>query len=357
VTTIDVARPPRISGLDVARAIALFGMFAAHVGNVSSEGGWPWLIVSHGRASALFTVLAGVSIALMLSRSTASQPVRHTRIRVAIRGALLLVLGWALAALETPVDIILDNLGVMFFLALIALRWGPWLLIGSGAAFLMFGKALLDPLVRQLPEWLYNAPVVHELWGAHYPALVWIGYVLIGMGVGKLAPWRGRALGWLAASGIVLALLAHGASVALGRLLSDERNSVREQFGRPSWYSTDAHSYTAFETLGNVGVAVVAIAACCALAALLPRLTWPFAATGSMTLTLYSAHIVLIAIVGAEIVYEPSNTAYVALCAGCLVFASVWKRFVGQGPLEAVLTRASTVAADFDARRHVRASV
>jgi hypothetical protein len=300
VTTIDVARPPRISGLDVARAIALFGMFAAHVGNVSSEGGWPWLIVSHGRASALFTVLAGVSIAL---------------------------------------------------------RWGPWLLIGSGAAFLMFGKALLDPLVRQLPEWLYNAPVVHELWGAHYPALVWIGYVLIGMGVGKLAPWRGRALGWLAASGIVLALLAHGASVALGRLLSDERNSVREQFGRPSWYSTDAHSYTAFETLGNVGVAVVAIAACCALAALLPRLTWPFAATGSMTLTLYSAHIVLIAIVGAEIVYEPSNTAYVALCAGCLVFASVWKRFVGQGPLEAVLTRASTVAADFDARRHGRERV
>ena len=339
------ARPPRIAGLDVARSLALFGMFAAHIANAGQygPGGWRWLVATHGRSSALFAVLAGVSIALMLARSPALHPgvdaVRHTRIRVAVRGGMLIVLGWILTALETPVDIILDNLGVMFLLVLIAFRWRPWVLIGVGIGVLALGHAVLMPVAERLPRWLYEFPVVHELWGVHYPALVWVGYLLVGMGIGRLAPWRGAALGWLAASGLVLGIFAYSTGVIVANARGMGIDWVDPTGGLAD---LGAHSYSPVEMLGNVGVACAVIAACCWLAGLAPRVTWPLAAAGSMTLTLYSAQVVAIAIAGADIVFQPSNAAWLALCALSVAFACIWRWRVGQGPLENVFTSAST---------------
>ena len=350
-------RPARISGLDVARAVALFGMFAAHIGNAGQHdpGGWRWLESTHGRSSALFTVLAGVSIALMLTRSSAANPVRHTRLRVAVRAGILIVLGWVLTLLMTPVDVILDNLGVMFVLALVAFRWRPWVLIGVGAVILALGREVLTPVVERLPQWLYEFPVLHELWGIHYPALIWVGYVLVGMGIGRLAPWRGSALGVLAASGAVLAASAYGTGAWLLTVNGHEVVWGDEWPPSPLWFSISAHSYTGLEMLGNVGVALLVIAACCWLAALLPRVTWPLAAAGSMTLTLYTVQIIAIAIIGPAVVFEPTNAALMAMCALCLVFACLWKWRMGQGPLEQLVTTASNGVADADARRRVRA--
>jgi len=347
------ARPPRISGLDLARSLALFGMFAAHIANAGEygPGGWRWLLATHGRSSALFTVLAGVAIALMLSRSRALDPLRHTRVRVAVRGGMLIVLGWILSLLATPVDIILDNLGVMFLMVLVAFRWRPWVLISVGAAFLVLGRAALLPLVEHLPRWIYDLPVLHELWGPHYPALIWVGYVLVGMGIGRLAPWRGEALGWLAASGVFMAALAYGTGAWLLTANGETIKWGSIYDASDSWRVIAAHSYTAFEMLGNVGVACAVIALCCWLARLAPRVTWPLAAAGSMTLTLYTAQVVMIAIVGQSIVYEPTNAAWLALCLVSLLFASVWRWRMGQGPLENVFTAASTGVADSDARR------
>ncbi|MGC4175065.1 heparan-alpha-glucosaminide N-acetyltransferase domain-containing protein [Demequina sp.] len=358
MTAVSDGRPARVTGLDVARALALFGMFAAHIANAGmyGPGGWRWLVATHGRSSALFAVLAGVSIALMLTRSSAADPVRHTRVRVAVRAVLLIFLGWALEALGTPVDVILDNLGVMFLLVLVAFRWRPWVLLGLGAVILCVGRDVLQPLVDHLPTWFYDLPVIHELWGIHYPALIWVGYVLIGMGLGKLAPWRGQALGWLAASGLLLAVLAYGTG-AWTLAANGEPIVWGDSWGESdAWYQIAAHSYTAFEMLGNVGVACAVIALCCFVARVLPRVTWPLAAAGSMTLTLYTAHIVMIAIAGAGIVFEPTNAAWLALCAACLLFASVWRWRVGQGPLEGVFTSASTALANIDAVWRARVS-
>jgi uncharacterized membrane protein YeiB len=356
VTELPTARLPRVSGLDVARAVALLGMFGAHIGDAGGgvgfgggDDGWRWLVATHGRSSALFTVLAGVSIALMLTRSSADEPVRHTRIRVAVRGAMLIVLGIVVSALGTPIDIILDNLGVMFFMALIAFRWRPWTLVGVGAVFLVFGREAVGLITEHMPLWLYSAPIVGELWSPHYPALVWIGYVLVGMGVGRLAPWRGKALGVLAASGVVLATCAYGLGALM--LTANGQEVLWEDTWPPApeWYAVAAHSYSPVEMLGNTGVALAVIALCCWLARVAPRATWPFAATGSMTLTLYTAHLFVIAIAGAKVVYAPTNLAWVTLCAGSVLFASLWKRANGQGPLERLFTTVSTGAANTDA--------
>ena len=364
-------RLSRIVGLDAARALALFGMFAAHVGHAGddSPGGWRWLVVTQGRASALFAVLAGVSISLMLTRragdgsaaSTAAAMqdeerwmtvVRHTRVRVAVRAVLLIGLGFLLAALATPVDVILDNLGVMFLLALIAMRWNPWAQLGVGVTVLIVGREALSPLITAMPEWLYTLPVVHELWSFHYPALVWVGYVLVGMSVGRLAPWRGRPLAALAGAGAALALIGYGGGAVAATVQARPLMWVLDPEAPPAgWFELVPHSYSPAEMLGNLGTGFFVIAACCAVAAWVPRVVGPLADAGAMTLTLYSAHIVLLAVVGPEMVWEPSNVALVTLCVACIAFAFVWRRAVGQGPLERLLTATSERAADIDALR------
>jgi uncharacterized membrane protein len=55
-------------GVDLARALAVFGMFAVHVGPIEAApgdvGGW-LRSLSEGRASALFAMLAGFSLMLI----------------------------------------------------------------------------------------------------------------------------------------------------------------------------------------------------------------------------------------------------------------------------------------------------
>ena len=92
-------RASRLVGLDVARCLALLGMVATHVLlDRTPEGDLTfsqWL--AGGRASALFAVLAGVSLALMTGRRV---PV-HGRERVrasaglAVRALLIAALGLA----------------------------------------------------------------------------------------------------------------------------------------------------------------------------------------------------------------------------------------------------------------------
>src|SRR5690606_22948348 len=198
---------------------------------------------------------------------------------------------------------------------------------------------VVDGLRVIVPAWLADAPVVHELWSQHYPALSWLGHVLIGMAIGTWRPWRGWRLAALGIGGAVV-----GAGMWLGGRLTG---------GDPAWTEVEPHSYTPVEMLSNTGVAAAVVAACLAAAALSRRTLWPLAAAGSMTLTLYAAHIVVIAIVGDALVWRSTNTAMLVLCAAAVAFASAWRTLLGQGPLERVVSWASSRAADADARRRI----
>ncbi|WP_062521431.1 heparan-alpha-glucosaminide N-acetyltransferase domain-containing protein [Demequina silvatica] len=323
----------RVVGLDVARGLAVLGMVAAHVGADGSRGDgepWPWLVASHGRPSALFAVLTGVTISLMLAGAGGrgdAWAVRHTRARVAARAGLLVLLGGFLAQLATGVDIILVNLGLMMLMAIPLLRLPSWALLSIAGLAFAFGRAVVAAI---LPGgWWEHAPVIGKLWSYHYPALAWIGYVLLGVVVGRLALRAGRVqallvgLGAVAAAGAVLVRLVAGDGPVTGMV---------------------AHSYTPVEMVHNAGVAVAVIGACCWLAPRARTVLSPVEAVGSMALSAYVLQLLIIAFVGPEMVYEPSNVALVALEAVLLVSAWAWRRWSGQGPLERVLTVASNAA-------------
>ncbi len=329
----------------------MLGMVAAHVGNdgkrATLTGEWSWLWVSHGVPSALFAILAGVSMTLMLTargtvawESVGRERLRATRIRIAARAAILIPLGYALSGLGTPVVVILANLGVMFLLALPLLKAPTWLLATLGGLCVAVGGWAARGLAEVMPD----LPVIDMLWGEHYPAIAWMGYICAGLIVGRLSMASLRTVWMLLAAGL-------GALVVANRLLQLGRWEGWDMSG--PWMDQEPHSYSPVEMLSNLGVGLGVIALCLVIAypghgtvgRVLRAATWPVAAVGTMALTAYVAHLLVIALVGYEMVWEPTNQALVALWLALIAACSLWRWRLGAGPLERVLTIASAAAA------------
>lgn len=346
----------RIDGIDVARAVAILGMFAAHVGNSGrrdSPGGWDWLWIADGRPSALFAVLVGVSMALIVKRRLAAvaaddsvrraEAVRHSRVRIAVRAGILIWVGFMLEVPGVPIAVILVNLGLMMLLALPVLTWRSRWLTLSAAVFVVGGRFAVEAITpgdgEPLAPWL---PVINRLWADFYPALAWMGYVLVGMAVGRTALRLGHTQAWLAATGVMLT----AAGYLVGPMLGGRGLHPEDPPGTVAWASVEHHSYTPFEMTGNIGVALVIIAACVWAAQRARPMLWPLMALGSTAFTAYVTHIIVIAIVGDDMVWAPSNTALIVMTlsitgAMCLIR---WR--LRRGPMEWIMHRASTAAAD-----------
>jgi uncharacterized protein len=92
------------------------------------------------------------------------------------------------------------------------------------------------------------------------------------------------------------------------------------------------------------GTAVVVIALCVRIVGDAPRLVWrPLIATGQMALTWYFAHIVLGLGTVVSLGLESKTSLETAAATGLAFFVVVagvswlWKRFLKQGPLEALM--------------------
>jgi uncharacterized membrane protein len=133
----------------VARCLALLGMVATHVLDSHQADGDLALAqaVAGGRASALFAVLAGVTLALMTG---GREPVRGRErlarsVGVAVRALVIAFIGLFLGDLQTGLAIILTYYGVLFLLGL------PFVGLRAPA---LFGLAAV---------WLVAAPVVSQV--------------------------------------------------------------------------------------------------------------------------------------------------------------------------------------------------
>ncbi|GMA34445.1 DUF418 domain-containing protein [Demequina litorisediminis] len=164
-----------------------------------------------------------------------------------------------------------------------------------------------------------------------------MGYVLAGVCIGRLALSADATslyLVGLAACGFALSRLAVMGAQAAG------------VDAWSWWIDLTDHSYSPPEMLGNVSVAAGIIGASLWVARRARSVVWPILAVGSMALTAYVGHLIVIAAVATEIVWEPTNAALVALWAGIVLFCSLWRWRLGAGPLERWLTAWSTKAAD-----------
>ena len=185
----------RLVGVDLARALAVFGMYAVHVGPPSPAvpGVGGWLIgFSEGRASALFALLAGFSIVIIAGRREpkAGQALRQAKGRIVLRAAVLLAVGTAMTMVVGDV-VILNYYAVYFLLTLPLLRLRARTLIILAAILavvtplLQLGlTSLITPEIQQAIdrvdplERLSGVGILDLLVTGFYPAVTWITFVV-----------------------------------------------------------------------------------------------------------------------------------------------------------------------------------
>ncbi len=318
----STSRSGRLVGLDVARCLALVGMVAVHtLPERAADGGLTaaqWL--AGGRASALFAVLAGVTLALLTGGRGPRGPVLRG---VVVRAVLVALLGLALGELGSGLAVILTYYGLLFLLGLPFVALGPRALLVTAAGWAVVVPALSHLVRSALPPRTFEVPsfaslhdpgdlVADLLLTGYYPALPWLAYLLVGMALGHLDLRSRRVAATLAVAGAGVAVTATGLSTALlhladaGRALGAEALRDAEEGlagttptdGAWQWLLVAApHSATPLDLAQTSGSAVAVIGACLLLVGACgargQRVVAVVFGAGTMTLTLYSLHVLL----------------------------------------------------------------
>ncbi|WP_256726920.1 DUF418 domain-containing protein [Streptomyces acidiscabies] len=368
----------RLVGVDLARALAVFGMYVVHIGPPLSatHGVASWVrYLADGHSSVLFATLAGFSLMLLAGRREPRTGLagRQAKARIAIRAVILIALGTVMA-MEYGGVIILAFYGVYFLLALplvrlsakaLAITAGALALVTPQLAFVL-NRVLTDSVRQSVNAYdplhrIGDVGVLDLLFTGFYPTITWMSFVVAGMALARLdlsAPVVRRRL---AAFGAALIVAAYGLSLLLagqGALRSTAEDgassggSVSLDGGAPSASSlltAGPHSGTTFDIVGSVGVAILVIVGATALIERLPRLgrlARPVIAVGTMSLTAYVGHFVAQSVLSTSggDSSQQSWTPLLLYVLGAIVFAGVWSRFFRRGPLEHLLNVATKPA-------------
>ena len=336
----------RLIGVDAARALALIGMMSVHLlpstdpdGSTSTA-----YLISSGRASALFAVLAGVGLALANGGTVPLTGNAHISAAAGIMGRALLLglLGLFLGDLDSGVAVILVNYAFLFACATAFLG-----LSARSLAIMAVAWALIVPVIAfwlrlHIPESWMGVPGIgflREIFlTGYYPVLPWIAYLLAGLAAGRLNLGSRRVASWLLGGGLTLAVAAKLMSAAL--LGASGTNLVQEPvqfFGTTPtdtwWYLAVAtpHSGATFDLLHTIGTSLAVLGACLLLAAAGRFLLAWAAAAGGMTLSLYTAHVLALT---AGWGLSDRTTLLVWHATAAIVIGLLWRTFVGRGPLE-----------------------
>ena len=319
-------------------------MYGAHVGvtepfDIARPG--TWLDLVNGRSSILFALLAGVSIAIISggTRPLEAGALKRARIRITVRAALIFVIGSLLVWLDSGIAVILPVYAVLFLLALPVLRWrARWLFLLAAVT------ALVSPVISVIALGLTrgDGALVDLLFTGNYPAVIWITFVLVGLGVGRLDLRATEVRVVLVVVGVTLAAVAYGNGYIASGLVE---TGPQRRFDFAQLATIEPHSGSQFEVIGSTGFALAVLGLCLLVPSALRWVLYPLAAVGAMALTAYTVHVVIVAQIGRSAFDQGDNGLYLAFLVGALVACSIWTLLLGRGPLERVLTVASRTAA------------
>jgi uncharacterized membrane protein len=370
------ARTTRVTGVDLARGLALFGMMAKHVfDDVTDRGPTLTGLLASGRAATTFALVAGVSVAFL----SGGRRILHGRARtaaaagLAVRALLIGSIGLLLGFAGSGIELILAYYAVFFLLTIPLLGLRPRTLALLSTAFAALSPVLLFATDgMDLPDSGTSEPtfitlateplhlLVQILVTGDYPAVVYMAFVCAGLAIGRLDLTSRRVAGWLLGGGVALAAASQVVSrillyplggldrlIAPGHLHGDRAAIAAELLWDPPdvsswWYLVlpAPHTHTTLDVTNVLGSAMAVLGASLLLTQIraLDRLLSPIRAVGTMTLTLYGAHILVLALG----VFEDWETAqYLFLVVSSIVFAMVWRRSRIQGPLEKLVATAS----------------
>ena len=284
-------RPGRITGLDLARALAILGMMFAHILYYSTID--PLKFLTNGYPSTLFAVLSGISLSLMLAHGNehGGPTLSRARHSVLIRAAIIFGIGIVLDYVQHQIAVVLMAIATNLI--------------------------LLTPITRLRTRWvaattaltLFIAPFISI--GGQYPIGAWLTYGLIGILTYRtITTARLRTTATVAASTIIIAALTGW--IRIQQHYDWIRTAASLGWERPGYFTLDGAYLTTWAHTGGIGDIIAtgsASAALILLCVLICRLRWasiltyPLRALGMMALTTYTIHVILTGAIAPAIGY------------------------------------------------------
>ena len=326
----------RLHGLDIARFLAFVGMVIVNFRVVmGAEGGAFDLL--NGKAAASFVILAGLGIGL--SRAAPTLMWR--------RAGFLFVLGM-INAMIFPADII-HFYAIYFALAAFVLNWSARALLWLAAAVVILGAAAVITLDYDA-GWDWKTLDYHDFWTAGgflrnlflngwHPVFPWIGFLFIGMAFARMQLQSGMVQGTMFFGGLLLLL---NASLLSGFIIRASGDAELAQI-----LGTAPIPPMPLFMAAGTGAGMMLIGGCLWLAPKMGAITAALTAPGRQTLTLYVAHIVIgmgameaLGLIGAG-THKQALIWSGAFCFASLIFANIWARRFGIGPLEYLMRRST----------------
>ena len=357
----------RVAALDAVRGFAIVAMIVAHA-IPFTRAVTPTSVLAveallNDVASPLFALVIGVTIALNTARLPRSARPRF-RVQTAIKAAALIVLGLTLDLVEANVAVVLDYLGAALLVAIPLMFCSTRTLLAVTAALCVVGPLLTDA-ARQAafaaPQLVYPVtPVTVVLdWlvlGESYRVLGLLPLLLLGIVVAR---WVGGASELSDATG------REGATGRVETRTRPARVAVVAAAGlalfagsvpwRELAVASDTYTSGSYpDLLRDLGLSLLAYGVITFLIdgtggrmhRAMRILLRPLSAQGEMALSVYTLHVLVLAAIWASPIGEADGgwvgTARgwlitASLLVGCAVFAIVWSRLLGTGPLERVV--------------------
>jgi hypothetical protein len=195
----------------------------------------------------------------------------------------------------------------------------------------------------------------------YYPVLAYLAYICVGLAIGRcdlssvlvarrllLGGIALVVLAWVIALPLLYGLGGIHTLAAAGDFDGDPASSYLLWDGDnldpiSSWWwlaLPASHSTSWIDMINTVGSAMAVIGGSLLLVRvpLIARLLRPITVAGTMALTIYTAHVLVLA---TGVLDDEPGLLYLVLIVGACVFALLWRRFVGQGPLERLVAELS----------------
>ena len=328
---------PRIIGLDVARALALLGMMVNHL---MEPDGWSAEIF-RGFPSALFAVMAGFSLSIMGARGVreGGGALAGSRHGLIVRGAVLIALGALIEPFAGTIQVVPSAFGICYVALACAPRWRTSTL-AVVAGLLVAACAISHVLNMTVGVPASLVPVM----SGPYPAVVWAAYMVIGVIAHRLLTRSTRAQLLTVLVGVPLAVVG---TVLRGYVDLDAMLDSGDlgALALTSVIDPTAHSGGLIDMVTSVSGALAVIALCL----LVFKGGWwsfPLQAMGSMSLTVYVAHVLSAGPFLVEDAPERLPVLGAATVLLSLALATLIRLRFRHGPLEWTMRRLIRLATD-----------
>ncbi len=348
----------RVTGFDLARALAIFGMVIVNFKIAMTAETGNMLLMNfaeafEGRASALFVILAGIGVTFLTNKARESSDgalVLKNRLSLIKRGLLLIAIGLVF----TPIweADILHFYGFYFLIAAAILTANDKsLLFISAIIMLIFPTLMLFLNYEQNWNWStltyenlwsFDGMIRHIVFNGFHPVFPWAAFLIFGVWLGRQDLSQSLIRKKLLAGSLITLLVTECSFYLIRITIAD--GSVLEVTSEDVTFlfSTSIIPPLPQYIISAGSSAVVVLVVCLYFSERFSESNinkWLYQ-TGQLSLTLYVAHVIIGMGILESIGRLENQTINFSLlsalvfCVCGIVFSVVWLKFFKAGPLE-----------------------